>query len=660
MMAEYVFDADPPEGVDRKQALDWVLRERVAKLEYKEKSKGRGSYSDPNVEKGIGTRILALTKAADETTFIHEFAHVIFPMLSEEDMRVIDSIKVDRTKDTARIFENRETEGHWEIGKPLRGDSYKTVTEKFAHSLEKYLRDENPTGFSAEVKKVLAKVKEIFQQAYMRFRGDPLSPFHLNENAKWVFAKMFHIEDLDEPDKDFIEQREAARKEEARQKKGMVKPEAALHPVQQLAKDLGPKPVQILESVNGAVEDSSGERVDPSKPMAAFVYGDENSAGEAYVNVIGEGSGVTGAELVKTADGKYAIRFNVKARVPKDVLYQPLPERNAGLRLEDMEAKLKTTTSPMLRKFLETQIAALKAEIRNEPKPEVKPELAKQAIAEVKRATAGRTANAGGAGVSDLRGVPDGTSRDGQKGVGRLSRPPVMGMPGHAGAGGAGGRGGTRGGERPVDLATVTPVSVLPMAEKAGPAVGTMAGDVFDQKAWDEACKKAGLPRLPYPTEFLSPEVTRILGKYGGEIQSAQTLLTALSHGDGAVLASVPGSGKTWVLSGVIKEYLLKNPDAKILFITKNRKLLKDAARVMSDGYGMEMETSHMKGSPTKAIYGATYARLRSNELYKKSQWDLVIADESGEARNWHTAPKELTAAEVKAERSQRYIRACS
>jgi hypothetical protein len=43
-----------------------------------------------------------------------------------------------------------------------------------------------------------------------------------------------------------------------------------------------------------------------------------------------------------------------------DVLYQDAPEKHPGLRLEDMEAKLKTTTSPILQKFLRTQIERLK------------------------------------------------------------------------------------------------------------------------------------------------------------------------------------------------------------------------------------------------------------------------------------------------------------
>lgn len=51
------------------------------------------------------------------------------------------------------------------------------------------------------------------------------------------------------------------------------------------------------------------------------------------------------------------------AEIPaSDVLYQEAPERRPGLKLEDLEAKLKTTTSPILQRFLRTQIAALKRE----------------------------------------------------------------------------------------------------------------------------------------------------------------------------------------------------------------------------------------------------------------------------------------------------------
>jgi hypothetical protein len=392
-----------------------------------------------------------------------------------------------------------------------------------------------------------------------------------------------------------------------------------------------------LESIDGAVEDSSGERVDPSKPTAAFVYADEEQAAQAYMKAAEEGSGVAGVELVATKDGKYAVRMNVKTKVPKDVLYQDVPEKHPGLRLEDLEAKLKTTASPILQKFLKTQIERLKADIRNEPKPQAVPGLAKQAIAEVKRGTEGRTVEQGRAGLSDLRGVPDGVTRVGDKtGVGRLTRPPVMGMPGHAGARGAADRNRPGGGSpQRVNLANVDPVKLNPLPERGTP-VGILAGDAFDEKAWRDGLKRAGLPEtVPPPTVTLSPEVSRVL-KYAGQKQSAQTVLSALEQGDGAVLASQTGSGKTYVELAVAKETLLRNPDAKILVITKNRVLLKDAAKVGKDNYGLEFEVDTPDKPIEKGIYGASYQRLLNSDIYSKTQWDLVISDESGEARNWH------------------------
>ena len=91
-------------------------------------------------------------------------------MLSQEDMRAIDTITGEKGE-------------HWKHGDPLRGEAYKTVSEKFAHGLEKFLRDENPTGFSAEVKKVLAKVKEMLKQA--GYAGEKVSMLVATDYAQF-------------------------------------------------------------------------------------------------------------------------------------------------------------------------------------------------------------------------------------------------------------------------------------------------------------------------------------------------------------------------------------------------------------------------------------------------------------------------------------------
>ena len=169
MMADYVYDLDPPEGIERKDALAWVLQERLSGLESSEDTKKAGSYRTAAGEERFGKGILALHKAANETTFIHEFAHLVFPLLSEEDMRAINTLEGKKGTNDKPSFEP------WD-GKrgSLTGDTFKGVSEKFAGGLEKFLRDENPTGFTAEVKMVLAKIKKMFTEFYKTVKGDPL------------------------------------------------------------------------------------------------------------------------------------------------------------------------------------------------------------------------------------------------------------------------------------------------------------------------------------------------------------------------------------------------------------------------------------------------------------------------------------------------------
>ena len=93
----------------------------------------RGEYVDPRLEKGLANGILRLHKAADATSFIHEFSHVVFPLLSDEDLKAIDSIG-------KRVWDGTSAN--------LKGDVYASLSEKLAHGMEQFLRDENPTGFS--------------------------------------------------------------------------------------------------------------------------------------------------------------------------------------------------------------------------------------------------------------------------------------------------------------------------------------------------------------------------------------------------------------------------------------------------------------------------------------------------------------------------------
>jgi GGDEF domain-containing protein len=628
MMADYVYDLDPPEGVEKRDALAWVLQERLAGLESSEDSRKAGSFRTAKGEERFGKGILALHKAANPTTFLHEFAHVIFPLLSEDDMKAIDTLMGRTGRDGKPLFPK------WD-GKrgTLTGDVFTGVSEKFAGGLERFLRDQNPTGFSAEVKNVLAKIKDMFVKFYNTVAGDPLSDFAITTSteAKRVYADIFGIKDFDAPD-DFKKNREAARKEEAKQKHGMVKPEEQKHPVQLLATEYGASGVR--KAMDGAIIESYGDRVDPNKPTVVLFYPNIEAVASAAIKIGDSGAAVQGADLIQAPDGSYGLRVNVKGDVPENILYQDVPQRHPGLELQDLEAKLAKTpeSTPMLRKFLETRINQLKSQIRSQygadtPKFGPDAETARKAIAEVKRE---RTSEAGRPRVSDLRGVPDEPSRVSKpQGTGRLSKPPVMGMPGHAGA--------PRAADKPrTSLTSVKPVTLIPFDRPRLEAVGILAGDKFDEKVWRDGLRKAGLPEtIPPPTVPLSREVAQVL-KFAGQKQIVQMVLSALEQGDGAVIASSTGTGKTYTSGAIIKETLLKNPNAKILLITKNRGLLKSAAKIGKESFSYDMQVDAPTGALDKNVYGASYQRLLGNPIYAQTQWDLVIADESGEARNWH------------------------
>lgn len=614
VMAKYVFDVDPPVGIDRKDALDWVLRERLAGIESGELTSKRGQYSDPNIEKNLGDRIMKLHQAADATTFIHEFAHVVFPMLGDEDLRLLDTIRGKG----GRIWDGTR--------KGLAGEAYADLSEKFAHGLEQFLRDENPTGFTSEVKMVLAKVKEIMRKVYLAFSGDPLAAFQNTEESREVFSKMFGITDFDAQDRWHKEVRQARAEE-----KRLRRPEEEKHPLVKDAAAVGA--TGLRNTLAGKVEDSVGARVDPRKPVAAYTFPDQAAAVAAWDRMV---SKLDAGELIEGSDGTWGIRFNTKAKVPTDVLYQDVPPRHIALELERAKKELAETpeSSPMIRKLRQLRVQNLENEIRSrfgaeETAAQPAAEAAKDALREVKngRTNAVREGTHGDPRVSDAR-KPEGISRPprppvignavaGQQRVGQLGRP-------------------VAGGSVPRSLAEVKPVGLEPLNVPRGTPVGTTKGEAFDQKAWTEGLRKAGLPEsVPPPTWALDRKTADKL-IFPGQKQVVQTALSALEQGDGMVVATATGSGKAYTSAAVIREYKNAHPDAKILFITKNASLLKTSVDVGANTFGFDITTKVSDGQIKSGVYGGTYNRIISNKAFANTKWDLVVSDESGEARNWY------------------------
>ena len=123
--------------------------------------------------------------------------------------------------------------------------------------------------------------------------------------------------------------------------------------------------------------------------------------------------------------------------------------------------------------------------------------------------------------------------------------------------------------------------------------------------------------------------------KFPGQKQSAQSTLSALEQGDGAVVANATGSGKTHVICAIAKEWMARQQEARVLQITKNTTLLKEAKELAANSYGYELETKIPDKNAAAGAYGTTYQRILANPSILNTKWDLVIADESGEMRNW-------------------------
>jgi hypothetical protein len=309
-----------------------------------------------------------------------------------------------------------------------------------------------------------------------------------------------------------------------------------------------------------------------------------------------------------------------------------IAERHPGLQLEDLEKRLRETPSykTFERRLVQGQIDRLKARIRNEaglnePEPQRDPELPKQVLQEVKNAQAsdrGRTANDDAPGISK------------PPRVGGIPKPPQLGVSGYAGA--------KRGGptprssvpRAPVNLENVKPVTLEPLAGVRGEPVGMTTGEKFDQKAWVERKKKGGIAEgTPYPTWALEHKTASQL--MSGQPVVVQTVMSALEQGDGVVVVTPPGTGKSkYVGPAIIKEYLRKKPDANILNVSMNKRLLKEAKKSAANNFGLDYDLDPPSGEP--GIYCVSFMGMLNNEIYKNTKWDLVLVDESGGARRAH------------------------
>ena len=346
IIAQTYWEQMKPEGWARKDALAWLLQKTgVRGFESGELRNVRGEYN-------FATGILKLHQAADATTFIHEFLHAISPILTEEEWRAIDTIKVDKEA-YRRAFKK-----DWNF------TGLDERREKLSYGGEKFFRDENAADFKVgiEGRKVLQKIKAMFVEVYKKALGDPLSAFHVDEDAKKWFTDHLGIEGLDVADV----WRDEMRKARAEEKK-MKLPKEEPHPLITLKAKTGAS--GLREGTEVRPVDSVGERVDPRKPSAVLTFDSKEAATAAWAKIGTTESKIKDAELIHYPEDVWGIKFNTKEKPPSSVLYQELPKERGqlGLQLEDVKKELARTPSYKtgIRQLLQMRIGNLEREIRS-------------------------------------------------------------------------------------------------------------------------------------------------------------------------------------------------------------------------------------------------------------------------------------------------------
>ena len=619
MIAKFVYDLDPTDEKTPEQALQWMLENRFLGLEstglIPEEAGSRGEWVEKD---GWAKGILRLHQAADISTFIHEFSHAAFPLLDEESLRAINSMEGPGPKwdGSAKGLKDKEV--------------WKSLNEKFAHGVELTLKNREHVGFDEGQRKVLGRIRDVFAKLYASLRNDPLSPFKLNKNAQNFFDDMFGFD----PEVDARAAREKKLRASEAKSRRLTRPEEQPHWIHELAEAVKASDIRIglRNTAGGTVTEKRGEplRLTKKSPVTELVFPSQEAAEQAVMTIDHameeKRTKLKGWEQVDHKNGTWGIRFN--GEPPETVLQQGLREPDEDVELERLKREYNNLPAgqPARRIMLEMQIRHLESRIRPNEKVEPPPsgEVVQKAYEEHKnaRADSGRT--------------PDNAVSRFQKpeGTGGIPERAIMGMPRHAAAADAG-RGSLRG---------VTGLSLAPLSERGTPT-GIVEGESFDQKRWDKENAEAGLPKLPYPVVSISPSTAAMLDA-PGQAATTVTALSALMQGDGALVANATGSGKTRVAMAIIKEH-----DQPLnLYVTRNETLLRNARKTGRDNFGISVSFDAPKPDTTSGTFGVSYQSMLREymaaremgrpSIYESIPWDLVVADESGEARNWYQTPQ--------------------
>jgi len=162
---------------------------------------------------------------------------------------------------------------------------------------------------------------------------------------------------------------------------------------------------------------------------------------------------------------------------------------------------------------------------------------------------------------------------------------------------------------------------------------------VYESADWKERVGRLGLPEnAPAPTVRLPQSVKRMLW-FPGQAEIVESALSGLKQHDAYIIASGTGTGKSFTQAAVVSQ--LHKPGMKTLVLTTNKELIHQKGNGLIPVYrDFDVDAQELPSGvsdPGEGVWLTTYSTGIGREI-AQTKWDLIIADEIGQARRWYAS----------------------
>ncbi len=172
------------------------IKERSLFQKEKSTPKGRITFTDLK-------SIMAIGKKGDASTFIHELSHHdlqgYIDAAKKGDEKAINSLKSVIRSTYPKISETEVNKKLAEVLKidrtqeNVRGTEYEKIHEHYARGFEKWMKDGDKAGFSAEMVALFEKMKEFLTRIYEGLKLSPID-VQFSPEVEQMYRDMFGVE----------------------------------------------------------------------------------------------------------------------------------------------------------------------------------------------------------------------------------------------------------------------------------------------------------------------------------------------------------------------------------------------------------------------------------------------------------------------------------